>query len=497
MELILGNDLKTEQTQKLVLSTEMIQSLNLLQFTSNELADYIAEKMTDNPLLDFGEEESSVYHMVDADRIMNPSEEPTADEYDGYGREPYPDFYGTPEEWQQYSEYGSWGSGEYIFPYQGYGDSAGQSYELSVSDEFTLEENLLNQVDLSEAPYMVRATAAYIVQTLDENGYLTFSVEEIAQQLDVSEELVEEARHLLWTFDPPGVGAADLQECMKIQLKAIGRLNDRISLIIDEHLPALAKGRYTAVGRAVGMTPRAVSETAELIRSLEPKPGRSYASSEATRYIVPDIAVEKINGRYSVTVNGHTAPHLIIRNDYKTMLRDSEQNPGVADFLSDRLNSAVWLIRSIDQRRNTLYRIAEAVTDFQKNFFEKGRSFLKPMTMKQIAERTGLHESTVSRAVSGKYIQCPQGVYELKYFFSGGSSFSAESGEADSATSEGLKSMIVQLVEAEDRTSPMSDRRIAEAILIKGIVISRRTVAKYREELGIPSSSDRRREKVK
>ena len=364
MELILGNDLKTEQTQKLVLSTEMIQSLNLLQFTSNELADYIAEKMTDNPLLDFGEEESSVYHMVDADRIMNPSEEPTADEYDGYGREPYPDFYGTPEEWQQYSEYGSWGSGEYIFPYQGYGDSAGQSYELSVSDEFTLEENLLNQVDLSEAPYMVRATAAYIVQTLDENGYLTFSVEEIAQQLDVSEELVEEARHLLWTFDPPGVGAADLQECMKIQLKAIGRLNDRISLIIDEHLPALAKGRYTAVGRAVGMTPRAVSETAELIRSLEPKPGRSYASSEATRYIVPDIAVEKINGRYSVTVNGHTAPHLIIRNDYKTMLRDSEQNPGVADFLSDRLNSAVWLIRSIDQRRGTLYRIAEAVTGF-------------------------------------------------------------------------------------------------------------------------------------
>lgn len=497
MELILGNDLKTEQTQKLVLSTEMIQSLNLLQFTSNELADYIAEKMTDNPLLDFGEEESSVYHMVDADRIMNPSEESPADEYDEYGRELYPDFYGTSADWQQYSEYGAGGSGEYIFPYQGYGDSAGQSYELSVSDEFTLEENLLNQVDLSEAPYMVRATAAYIVQTLDENGYLTFSVEEIAQQLNVTEELVEEARHLIWTFDPAGVGAADLQECMKIQLNAIGRLDDRISLIIDRHLPALAKGRYSSVGRAVGMTPRAVSEAAELIRSLEPKPGRSYASSEATRYIVPDIAVEKINGRYSITVNGHTAPRLIIRNDYRTMLRDSEQNPGVADFLSDRLNSAVWLIRSIEQRRNTLYRIAEAVTDFQRDFFEKGRRFLKPVTMKQIAERAGIHESTVSRAVSGKYIQCPQGVYELKYFFSGGSSFSAESGEVDSATSEGLKSMIVQLVEAEDRTSPMSDRRIAEAILIKGIVISRRTVAKYREELGIPSSSDRRREKVK
>ena len=179
------------------------------------------------------------------------------------------------------------------------------------------------------------------------------------------------------------------------------------------------------------------------------------------------------------------------------MLRDSEKNSGVASFLSDRLNSAAWLIRSIEQRRDTLYRIASEVADFQREFFEKGRSYLKPMTMKQMAERAGVHESTVSRAVNGKYIQCPQGVYELKYFFSGGSSFSSDSGEVDSTTSEGLKSMIVQLVENEDSASPMSDRRIAEAILIKGIAVSRRTIAKYREELGIPSSSDRRREKVK
>ena len=326
---------------------------------------------------------------------------------------------------------------------------------------------------------------------------MTFSVPEIAQQLNISEELAEEARRLLWTFDPPGVGAVDLQECMKIQLRAIGRLNDKLSLIIDEHLPSLAGGRYSAVARAVGMTPKDVGEAAELIRSLEPKPGRGYASSEATRYIVPDIVLEKVNGRYAVTVNGHTAPRLILRNDYRAMLRDSEKNSGVASFLSDRLNSAAWLIRSIEQRRDTLYRIASEVADFQREFFEKGRSYLKPMTMKQMAERAGVHESTVSRAVNGKYIQCPQGVYELKYFFSGGSSFSSDSGEVDSATSEGLKSMIVQLVENEDSASPMSDRRIAEAILIKGIAVSRRTIAKYREELGIPSSSDRRREKVK
>ena len=500
MELILGNHLKTEQTQKLVLNTEIIQSLNLLQFTSNELADYIAEEMTDNPLLDFGEEESSVYHMVDADRIMNPDEEPHIDEYNGYGRESDTGvLYADPQEWQRYSEFNGdgWAEEGGFSPYHGYGDFDDSPYDLSVSDEFTLEESLLNQVDLSEEPYLVRATAAYIVQTLDDNGYMTFSVPEIAQQLNISEELAEEARRLLWTFDPPGVGAVDLQECMKIQLRAIGRLNDKLSLIIDEHLPSLARGRYSAVARAVGMTPKDVGEAAELIRSLEPKPGRGYASSEATRYIVPDIVLEKVNGRYAVTVNGHTAPRLILRNDYRAMLRDSEKNSGVASFLSDRLNSAAWLIRSIEQRRDTLYRIASEVADFQREFFEKGRSYLKPMTMKQMAERAGVHESTVSRAVNGKYIQCPQGVYELKYFFSGGSSFSSDSGEVDSATSEGLKSMIVQLVENEDSASPMSDRRIAEAILIKGIAVSRRTIAKYREELGIPSSSDRRREKVK
>lgn len=324
MELILGNHLKTEQTQKLILNTEIIQSLNLLQFTSNELADYIAEEMTDNPLLDFGEEESSVYHMVDADRIMNPDEEPHIDEYNGYGRESDTGvLYADPQEWQRYSEFNGdgWAEEGGFSPYHGYGDFDDSPYDLSVSDEFTLEESLLNQVDLSEEPYLVRATAAYIVQTLDENGYMTFSVPEIAQQLNISEELAEEARRLLWTFDPPGVGAVDLQECMKIQLRAIGCLNDKLSLIIDEHLPSLARGRYSAVARAVGMTPKDVGEAAELIRSLEPKPGRGYASSEATRYIVPDIVLEKVNGRYAVTVNGHTAPRLILRNDYRAMLR--------------------------------------------------------------------------------------------------------------------------------------------------------------------------------
>lgn len=515
MELILGNQLKTEQTQKLVLGTEMIQSLNLLQFTSSELADYISEEMNGNPVLDFGEEYSSIHQMVDADRIMNPADEWESDGngyderggydeydgYDGYGGDYDGDSVGAAAAYSM-DFYGQ-GGGSYDYFDTGrriVGDSGAsfsfpegesRSLEFGSTEELTLEENLLSQLDFCSEPYLKKATAAYIIQTLDENGYMTFSPEEIAEQLNVSTELVEDARRLIWSFDPPGVAAVDLKECMKIQLETIGKLDPQIEKIIEDHLEEIARGRFSTVARAVGMTVGEVSDAAELIRSLEPKPGRSFFSAETAHYIVPDVTVEKSGGRYQVKINSHTAPRLIIRNDYRTMLRDADRDSRVADFLAERLNSASWLIRSIEHRRETMYKIVTAITEVQEEFFEKGIRYLKPMTMKQAAEMTGVHESTVSRAVNGKYLQCPQGIFELRYFFSGTSSFAGKDGQ--SATSEGLKSMIVKLVEAEDRASPLSDRSIAEAILIKGIAVSRRTVAKYREELGIPTSSARRR----
>ena len=534
MELILGSHLKTEQTQKLILSTEMIQSLNLLQYTSNELADFISEEMTGNPVLDFAEQESTIHQMVDADRIMNPMEERDFDEYNGYvGEDEAAGLYGempeasdlyaqaqAPEnlngemsgmqewyeqtdkaqdicggisDWQEYAGYIGGFDGTSYYGRNSYVDDQGRPYEFGATSELTLEENLLSQVELCGEPYMVRATAAYIIQTLDDNGYMTFSPEEIAEQLNIPHHLVEEARQLIWTFDPPGVGAVDLKECMKIQLSAINKLDEKMSVIIDEHLEDIAKNRFSPAAEKMKMTVQEVSEAAELLRSLEPKPGRSFASVELPRYIVPDVTVEKVHGKYTVKVNSHTAPRLIIRNDYRSMLRDHDKDSNVVSFLSDKLNAAAWLIRSIEHRRETIFKIVTELVELQREFFEKGRRALRPMTMKQIAERTGVHESTVSRAVSGKYLQCPQGVFELRYFFSGSSSFSGRDGQE--TTSEGLKSMIEKLVAAEDRTSPMSDRRIAEAILIKGIAVSRRTVAKYREELGIPSSSARRQQK--
>ena len=303
MELILGSHLKTEQTQKLILSTEMIQSLNLLQFTSNELADFISEEMTGNPVLDFGEQESSIHQMVDADRIINPAEERDFDEYNGYGSEDEPEgLYGERQEafdsyrgvqgterlysevpgmqewyerpskfsdvytgisdWQEYAGY----AGDFdAMPYYGrnsYVDEQGRPYEFAASSELTLEESLLSQVELCGEPYMVRATAAYIIQTLDDNGYMTFSPEEIAEQLNISHHLVEEARQLIWTFDPPGVGAADLKECMKIQLSAINKLSEKMSIIIDDHLEDIAKNRFSSVARQTNMTVMEVREAA-------------------------------------------------------------------------------------------------------------------------------------------------------------------------------------------------------------------------------------------
>ncbi len=563
MELILGNQVTIEQTQKLTMNTEMIQSLNLLQFTSSELSDFIQEEMAENPLLDFSEEQSSLHYMVEADRIIDhDAEERDAEAAlaqsgesgvgsDGESSEEYrqreiqeeysedleeeysgsypDDDVGVSVDWQEYARSGSFGDdafAEYdVWPEGGYGDGIGgyedfgynsyssgydhfgtygsfgsyggydtaeQNYEFGVTTGITLEENLMSQLEeVCDVPYLTKATAAYIIQTLDENGYMTYTRREIASQLQIKESLVEEALRLIWTFDPPGVGAADLKECMKIQLGAIGRLDAKISILIDEHLEDIARGRFSAAAKAAEISEDEVIHAAELIRSLEPKPGRSYLPLETAGYIIPDVIVEKSNGKYSVRVNGHTAPKLIIRNDYRKMLRDSEKNSRVASFLSDRLNSAVWLIRNIQRRKETIERIVTALTEEQQEFFDKGRRYLKPLSMKQIGEKVGVHESTVSRTVNGKYLQCSQGVFELRYFFSGTSAFSGTDGQ--SATSEGLKALIAKLVENEDAAAPMSDRSIAEAILIKGIAVSRRTVAKYREELGIPSSAVRKR----
>ena len=495
MDLYFGHDIDIEQSQKLVLTPEMIQSLNILQFSRGELFDYVYGAMIENPVIDIDAPDEY------SQQLLDPADVEDYNDWDEFGGDlDYGDDYDllsedTPfdwdaDDWYNYAENMGYDNENYYGKYT-YDAEKSDRYEFSSSSAMTLEENLLSQLDVCQAPYMTKAVAAYIIQTLDDNGYMTLPSEEIAAELGISIEEVQKGLELVWSLDPPGVGACSLAECLQLQLAAIDRLDDKLKLITENHLEDIAMNRLSAVAKSVGISIYEAQDYADLLKSLEPKPGRMFAAAESTRYVVPDVTVENVNGRFTVTLNSTSSPKVIIRSEYKDMLRDADRDSGVASFLSGRFNTAMWLIRAIEQRKRTITEVTEAIVEHQQDFLLHGKGHLSPLTMKEIAEELGVHESTVSRTVNGKYLQSPQGVYELRYFFTGTGRYVDANGE--STSSDSLKLMIRRLVDAEDRSRPLSDRSIAEAIMVTGIEISRRTVAKYREEMGIPSSSMRRR----
>ncbi len=496
MELNFRTELKTEQTQKLALSQEMVQSLNILKFSGDELLDYLSDAMDENPVIDVelpSLEERQVLEVTDdMDAYREESTDYVTEEdffesvvdaaYDA-GEDEW-----EPRDWYEYSENVSAEYDNYYgrFTYDSeYRDQ--YDFDLNGNGEMSLPDYLAYQLELSDAPFMTKAVADYIILSLDDNGYMKTPLDEVAEELNVNLSLVEEALKLITTFDPVGVGARNLGECMILQLKSIGRMDDYYRQIIEDHLENIAFNKLNVIAKETGLSQLEVQERADTIRSLEPKPGRGYSVKQDIRYIIPDVKVEKDNQDYNVSINRVASPKVIIRSEYRDMLKDSENGSAVADFLTSRFNTARWLIRSIDRRNETILKVTGEIVRRQKAFFEEGKQALRPLTMKEVAEAVGVHESTVSRAVNGKYLQCSQGVYELRFFFTGAAD------AAGDATSEYLKQIIANLVQAEDQRLPMSDRSISEAIMIMGIKISRRTVAKYREEMGIPPSNIRKR----
>jgi RNA polymerase sigma-54 factor len=329
----------------------------------------------------------------------------------------------------------------------------------------------------------------YIIESLDENGYMTMSEEMIAGELGASIDDVEEVLRVTHTFDPMGVGASSLSECLTIQLEQMGQLTDVFRLIIDEHLEDLASNKISYLAKKTGASPAQIQEMGDMIRMLEPKPGRQFASQSETKYIIPDVIVERIDGEYVITMNNGNVPHLMVSSYYQKLLKESERDEELSKYLSDRVNSAVWLIKSIEQRKQTIYNVVDAIVEYQRDYFDKGSKHLKPLTLRDIAERVGVHESTVSRTVNGKYMQSPHGVNELKYFFTAG--VSSASGDGISRSS--IKEFIKEIIDKEDPRNPISDQHIAEMLGRQQINISRRTVAKYRDEMNISPSSKRRR----
>ena len=481
MSMKLGYDLTIEQAQKLVMTPELIQAIQILQFNTQELDAYVEEQLLVNPVLEHSTAEASER---DSREEREESFPDAVNQQKTEGNQEKDDF-----DWKEYirdRQYDdiSYRQGEYAPD-----EEKNDPLERYVSSDVTLPEHLLFQLQCAELSGEGKRIGDYIVESLDENGYLTSSVEEMAQALNVPEEEVQDVLAVIQTFDPLGVGASDLSECLLIQLRQQGQLTEIFELVIRNHLKDLAENRLGAIAREMGITTGEVQLVSDVIRMLEPKPGRQFASQGETKYIVPDVIVEKIDEEYVVTINDNSTPHLMVSSYYRNLLQSAEKDEALSKYLSDRVNSALWLIKSIEQRKQTIYNVVSAVVRYQKEFFEKGSKYLKTLTLKDIAEEVGIHESTVSRSINGKYMQCCKGVFEIKYFFSAGVAGSAGEG----ISSNSIKEFIKEIVDEEDPKSPYSDQDMAEMLQEKGIKISRRTVAKYRDEMHILSSSKRKR----
>lgn len=452
MDIRLGYGLTIEQTQKLTMTPELIQAIRILQFNTQELDSFVQEEILENPVLEFDKK-----HLESLAALQEQISEDYSDP--GY------------KQWQ-YSK-----------------DKEEYSFEQFTSKEETLEDYLLLQLTFSSLKDNDLKIGRYLVEAIDDNGYLTVSCEQVSRAFGTTEEHVSRVLDVIQTFEPSGVGARNLKECLIIQLASKGLLDEAVEYIILNHLEDLGENRLNKVSKTTGIPVNQVQMVCDLIRTLEPKPGRSFSSGESVKYIVPDIMVEKVNNDYVVVNNEGSLPHLRVSSYYSSLANQYKEDEELSKYLNDRLSSAFWLIKSIEQRKRTIYNVASAVVQHQKEFFEKGSKYLKTLTLKQVAEAIGMHESTVSRSVNGKYMQTPRGVFEIKYFFSSG--ITGQDGEGVSSNS--IKTMIKEIIDGEDHTKPFSDQDIVGILSEKGIEISRRTVAKYREGMNILSSSKRRR----
>ena len=470
----LGYDLTIEQSQKLVMTPELIQAIQILQFNTQELESYVEEQLLTNPILEIPATSSSENDKA-SDEFQTKNEDFQAKESneidwaEHFKEKEYDDI--SYKQWEYNTD-----KNEY-------------TYEQFVSSEITLTEHLMFQLQFAPIKHSCRSIGRYMIESLDENGYMTLSVEEISKEFGVEQDKIQIVLDAIQNFEPAGVGARNLKECLLIQLKHQGTDDPLAKEVINNYLEDIAGNRLNNIAKALNTTVKEIQEISDMIKGLEPKPGRQFGSAAETRYIIPDVTVEKIDGEYVVTVNESSAPRLTISSYYQKMLIDSDKESNISKFLTGRLNSALWLIKSIEQRRQTIYNVVSAVVKYQIDFFEKGPKYLKTLTLKQIADEVGIHESTVSRSINGKYMQSPRGIFEIKFFFTSG--VSGNSGEG--IASESIKTFIREIVENEDPKSPLSDQIIVKMLEERGIDISRRTVAKYRDEMNLPSSSKRKR----
>lgn len=470
-----------EQRQSLalqqVLSPQLQQSLLILQTPLLELRNLVQQEMETNPVLEELPEDSGANERSEG--------EASADEN---FRDEFEKLASLDEEWRDYMAQsassnfdGRRGSKE--------ADEKRQFLFDSIPVQETLQQNLIAQLNQTVLSADDRKAAELIIGNIDDDGFLQSTPEEMALNSGIPQNDFERGLGLIQTFYPAGVGARDLRECLLIQLQRQGKEHSLEYGIVAGHLDDLGRHRFPEIARRMAISVEDVQKAADNIARLNPRPGQVFAAAPQN-YVLPDVIVEKVDGEYQISFNNEQIPHLRISNLYKDIIASGNaQSSDVKDYIRDKIRSGKFLIRSIHQRQQTIMNIAQQIVSRQRDFLDHGTSHLKPMTMAEVAEAVGVHETTVSRAVSGKYMATPQGVFEMKYFFTGG--YQTATGESLSNTS--VKQAVLDLVKHESGSAPLSDHEIVEILSERGIPIARRTVAKYRSELNILPSHMRRK----
>ncbi len=492
MALELRQNLKL--AQQLVMTPQLQQAIKLLQLSRIELIESINQELEANPVL----EESTAMDDPSPDRAEGVKTEDQAETWDKGEIPPLAstEDQKTPWEeqavkdidWKDYWEDESRTS----LPSYSFEQKEAPNYENIVSSSQDLTDHLTWQLQMADLDEEEIAAGINIIGNLDKNGYLKASIESIAESTGIPIEKVESTLQIIQSFDPLGVAARDLRECLLIQIDSLGFENRLVRQLVSDHLHHIELHNYQAMAKATGHSVEEIVEAIDIITSLEPRPGRQY-NSENTHYIVPDIYVYKVDDEYVISMNDDGIPNLRISPYYKNALKDGTAGGDKAkEFIQDKLKSALWLMKSIQQRKKTIYKVTESIVRFQRDFLDHGIAHLKPLILKNVAEDVEMHESTISRVTTNKYIHTPQGIFELKFFFSSG--LPGKSGTE--VATHSVKDRIKQLIANEDPSKPYSDKQIVDILAKDNIKIARRTVAKYRDMLGILPSNRRKRPKT-
>ena len=473
--------LSLRQSQRVVMTPLLQQAIQLLQLSTLELQEVVQKELLENPLLEEVAQETAEGPEAAAATPDAPAPTPV----EPAPVEPLPTserqtddlpFDLTAVMFDDNSEERSLVAQE---------EREELPFENIVRSVSSLTDHLDEQLRFTVEDPLVRRIGSEIIGNLDEDGYLRAELSEIAERCETTVDQVEKVLTLVQAFDPPGVAARSIQECLLIQLK-VDPNPDPVSVeIVEEHFDELSRRRYPDIARALKLPLDRVMESVEEIMGLEPKPGRRFGGADS-RYIIPDVVVHKMGTEYVVVLNEDGIPRLRVNALYRSLLRNSGDEARA--YVEQKLRSAVWLIKSVDQRQRTLRKVTQSIVKFQRDFLDKGLPCLRPLSLRDVGEDIGMHESTISRVTTNKYVETPQGLFELKFFFHSG----IASGDGEMVSSVSVKKMIQDLLANEDPAKPLSDQEVAQILKGRGLTIARRTVAKYREELGILPSHQRR-----